>query len=49
MKWMMGLIEFWDRKVKELTIWDLKLVQIWTFAWALLIVKIFPCIVELSI
>jgi len=46
---MMGLIEFWDRKVKELTIWDLKLVQIWTFAWALLIVKIFPCIVELSI
>ena len=39
----------WDRKVKQLTIWDLKLAQIWTAAWVLLIVKIFPQIMQLSV
>ena len=42
-------IDFWDRKVKQFTIWDLKLAQIWTAAWVLILIKIFPQIMQLSI
>ena len=44
-----GWIDFWNRKVKDFSIWDVKLAQIWTAAWLLVAVKIFPQIMELSI
>ena len=46
---LMSWIDVWNRKVKQLTIWDLKLAQIWTAAWVLVIVKIFPQIMQLSV
>ena len=46
---VMSWIDFWNRKVKQFTIWDLKLAQIWTAAWVLLIVKVFPQIMQLSV
>ena len=42
-------IDYWNRRVKQLTIWDLKLAQISTAAWMLLLAKVFPQIMELSI
>jgi len=42
-------INFWNQRVKQFTLWDLKYVQIWTAAWMLLMVKIFPEIMKLSI
>ena len=49
MNTVIGWIDFWNRKVKQFTIWDLKFAQIWTAAWVLLIVKIFPQIMQLSV
>lgn len=43
------LIEFWNRKVSQFDIWDLKMVQVWTVAWVLLIVKLFPQILSISV
>jgi hypothetical protein len=42
-------IGYWNRKVKGFSIWDLKLAQIWTAAWILIFVKLFPQITQLSI
>lgn len=42
-------IDHWNSRVRQLTIWDMKLAQIWTAAWMLLLVRIFPQIMELSI
>jgi len=42
-------IHYWNEKAKQFTIWDLKYAQIWTAAWILLLVKIFPRIMLLSI
>ncbi len=42
-------IDYWNSRVKQLTIWDLKLAQIWAGAWMLLLVKVFPRMVEPSI
>lgn len=42
-------IDFWNRKVRQFSIWDVKLAQLWTAAWLLVLVKIFPQIMELSI
>ena len=46
---MASWIGYWNRKVKRFTIWDLKLAQIWTAAWILIFVKLFPQIIQLSI
>lgn len=45
----MGWIDFWNEKIKQFSIWDMKLVQIWTAAWILLIVKLIPRILQPSI
>lgn len=45
----MNWIEFWNRKVKQFTIWDLKLAQVWTAMWVLIIVKIFPEILQINV
>ena len=45
----MHWIESWNRKVKQLTFWDMELVQVWTAAWVLVGVKIFPQITQLSV
>lgn len=45
MSWM----DFWDRKVKQFSIWDVKVAQIWTAGWVLILIKIFPQIIELSV
>ena len=49
----MNMLKKWNNfrngKVKEFTIWDVKYAQIWTAAWILLLVKIFPQIMQLSI
>ena len=42
-------IDYWNQMVKKLTIWDLKLAQIWSAAWILILVKVFPQILQLSI
>ena len=41
-------VNFWNHKVKQFTIWDLKYAQMWTAAWTLLVVKMFPQIMRLS-
>ncbi len=46
---IMSWIDYWNSRVKQLTIWDVKLAQISTAAWMLLLVKIFPQKMELSI
>lgn len=38
----MNTVEFWSRKVQQLTVWDLKLAQLWSAFWILLLAKIFP-------
>jgi hypothetical protein len=45
----MSWIDYWNRKVKQFTIWDLKLAQLWTAMWILIIVKIFPQIIQISV
>jgi len=45
----MSWIDYWNQKVKQFTIWDLKLAQTWTAAWILILVKIFPQIMQLSV
>ena len=42
-------IEYWNRKVERFTIWDVKLVQLSSAAWVLILVKIFPQIMQVSI
>jgi hypothetical protein len=42
-------IAYWNRKVRKLTIFDVKLVQGTAMAFALIIVKLFPPIMSLSI
>jgi len=41
--------DYWNGKVKQLTIWDLKLVQVWSAAFMLIVVKIFPQIMQVSV
>ncbi len=45
----MSMIEYWNRKVKKFTIFDVKLVQGAAMAFAVIIVKFFPQIMSLSI
>ena len=40
---------YWNRKVNKFTILDVKLAQGWAIACALMIVKLFPQIMQLSI
>ena len=42
-------IDYWNRKVRKFTIFDVKLVQGAAMAFALIIVKLFPRIMTLSI
>ena len=49
MNTVMSWIGYWNRKVKQFTIWDLKLAQLWTAMWILIIVKIFPQIIQISV
>ena len=42
-------IEYWDRKVKKLTLFDLKLAQACAMFFALILAKLIPQIMELSI
>ncbi len=46
---MMSVIDYWNRKVKKFTIFDVKLIQGAAMAFALIIVKFFPQIMSLSI
>lgn len=45
----MNMIEHWNRKVQQMTMWDLKLAQLWSVFWILMLVKFFPQIMQLSI
>lgn len=49
MNTVMGWIDYWNRKVRKLTIIDLKLVQVASMAGILVVVKLFPQIVDLNI
>ena len=49
MNTVMSWIGYWNRKVKQFTIWDLKLAQVWTAMGILIIVKIFPEIIQISV
>ena len=49
MNTMTSWIDYWNRKVRKLTIIDLKLVQVASMAGILIIVKLFPQIMDLSI
>ena len=49
MNTMTGWIDYWNDAVKKFTIWDVKLAQIWAAAWILVLVKIFPQIVQISV
>ena len=49
MNTVMGWIERWNDRVRQLTIWDMKLAQIWTAAWILVLVKLVPQIMQLSV
>jgi hypothetical protein len=42
-------IGYWNRKVRKLTIIDLKLIQVTSMAGILIIVKLFPEVLNLSI
>jgi len=42
-------IDYWDRKVKKLGIFELKMMQVATMGFTLLIVKIFPRILTLNV
>ncbi|HNR29866.1 MAG TPA: hypothetical protein PKI11_03155 [Candidatus Hydrogenedentes bacterium] len=42
-------IAFWNRQVRKFTIYDVKLAQTGAMAFALIIAKIFPCILAISI
>jgi hypothetical protein len=42
-------IDYWNRQVKKFTILDLKLAQLWAIGFVLIVVKIFPEIMELSV
>ena len=44
----MSMIEYWNRKVKKFTIFDVKLAQGAAMAFVLIIVKFFPEIMNLS-
>ncbi len=46
---VISMIDYWNRKVKKFTIFDVKLVQGAAMAFALIIVKLFPQIMSLSI
>lgn len=46
---MMSMIDYWNRKVKKFTIFDVKLAQGAAIAFVLIIVKLFPQIMSLSI
>jgi len=45
----MKFIDFFNNRVKRLTIFDIKLIQLTAIFVALIIVKIFPCIMDISI
>ena len=45
----MGLIDYWNRKVKNFTIFDVKLAQGAAMGFVLIVVKLFPQIMSLSI
>ena len=49
MNTIISWIDFLNRKVKQATIWDVKLAQIWSVGFILIIVKIFPQIMQLSV
>lgn len=49
MKTFSNWIRSWNEKVKKFTIWDLELVQIYTVATWLIVIKIFPQIMQISI
>jgi len=49
MNTVMGWINYWTRNEKQFTVWDMYLAQVWTMAWILIIVKIFPQIMQLSV
>ena len=44
-----SFIDFWNDRVKRMTIWELKLAQTWAALWMLLLVKIFPQLTSLSL
>ena len=46
---MISMIEYWNRKVKTFTIFDVKLAQGAAMAFVLIIVKFFPEIMSLSV
>ena len=46
---LMSSIDYWNRKVEKFTIFDVKLAQCAAMAFMLVIVKVFPEIMNLSV
>jgi hypothetical protein len=46
---MMSWIDYWNRKVRDFTIFDVKLAQGAAMAFMLIIVKLFPQIISVSV
>ena len=42
-------IDYWNRRVKQFTIWDLKLAQFASAMFMLVVAKLFPKIMDLSV
>jgi hypothetical protein len=49
MNTVMSWIDYWNRRVRTLTIIDVKLIQVGSMALILIVVKLFPQIMSLSI
>ena len=43
------MIKYFNSRLKLLTIWDFKLIQIATICFAIVLIKIFPKIIELPL
>ncbi|MHC4355856.1 MAG: hypothetical protein ACYS0H_24405 [Planctomycetota bacterium] len=42
-------VDYWNERVRQLSIWDFKLAQLWTAGFVLITVKLFPQIMQVSI
>jgi hypothetical protein len=49
MNTMLSWVDYWNRQVKKCTILDIKLAQLWAVGFILIIVKLLPQIMELSV
>jgi len=49
MNTILRCVDYWNRQVKKFTILDVKLAQLWAIGFILIVVKLLPQIMELSV